>query len=147
MSKAKKRSVQVLRDLALEPQIENGILIDHLAVGSWQPHVDVCETREKVLVRIELPGVDAADTNLTIEAGVVRITGVKRQPALSGNLVCFYCVERRYGRFEREIPIRCVVDIKGARASMRSGVLTLELPRMPERRGEAVRIPVIAEEN
>jgi HSP20 family protein len=146
MSRAKKRVVQPVRQPLQEVAGETGKLID-LALGSWVPNVDVCETRDNVQVRVELPGVDPADTTVVYRDGVLRVDGIKRQPALSGKLVCFYCVERRYGKFEREIALRCVVDVKRARAWMRSGILTVELPRMPERRGSAVRIPIITEEN
>jgi HSP20 family protein len=146
MPRAKKRVVQPIRQPLADAPGETGKLMD-LAFGSWVPNVDVCETRDNVQVRVELPGVDPADTTVVYQDGRLRVGGIKRQPALSGKLVCFYCVERRYGKFEREIVLRCVVDITRARAWMRSGILTVELPRMAERRGSAVRIPIITEEN
>ncbi len=107
----------------------------------------MCETPDKVLARVELPGVDPADVSIVIQNGVLRISGLKREPALSGKLLCYYCVERRYGKFDREIQLRCVVDVKRARATMRAGILTVELPRMEERRGAAVRIGIFKDED
>ncbi len=144
MSRPKKRFVQSQREQVLDLPGEAGKL---LAFGTWVPNVDVCETPDNVFARVELPGVDPCDVSVVIQNGVLRIGGVKREPALSGNLVCYYCVERRYGKFEREIALRCVVDVKRARATMRAGILTVELPRMEERRGAAVRIEVFEAED
>ncbi|HYK88246.1 MAG TPA: Hsp20/alpha crystallin family protein, partial [Acidobacteriota bacterium] len=55
---------------------------------------------------------------------------------------CYYCLERRYGRFDRSIPIHWVVDARAARASLERGVLTVKLPKLEDRRGQLVKIPI-----
>ncbi len=56
-------------------------ILDRLAVGSWTPNVDICETPDAVTVRVELPGIQPSDIKATIQNGFLRIQGVKREPA------------------------------------------------------------------
>jgi HSP20 family protein len=116
--------------------------LDRLSVGTWAPNVDLCETAGTVVVRVELPGVDPGDVTLTMRDGVLRLQGIKREPAVSHKLLCYYCVERRYGRFSREIRIHSVVNPQRARAHLKNGILTLEMPKLAERRGMPIEIPI-----
>jgi len=125
-------------DLMLEAER----FFDRLAVGTWNPNVDLCETRDLVLVRVELPGVDMADVRLTIQRGALRVQGIKRETTVSPRLLCYYCPEGTYGRFDRRSPIHWVVDARRARAFLESGVLTVELPKLPDRRGTGMEIPI-----
>jgi HSP20 family protein len=117
--------------------------LDRLSVGTWAPNVDLCETAGTVVVRVELPGVDPGDVILTMRDSVLRLQGIKREPAVSHRLLCYYCVERRYGRFSREIRIHSVVNPQRARAHLKNGILTLEMPKLAERRGKPLEIPII----
>jgi HSP20 family protein len=123
--------------------VVNRHVLDRAMAGAWVPNVDLCETQHNIVIRVELPGVPASDVELSIHDGVVRVAGVKREPRTSKELVCYYCVERTCGRFEREIRINCIVDASRARAELRRGVLTLNLPRISERRGTALSIPIM----
>jgi len=116
--------------------------LDRLAIGTWTPNIDLCETKDSVTVRIELPGVDLADVTVTIQNGMLRIQGIKREPAVSQKLLCYYCVERTYGRFQREIRLDWVVDARQASGALENGVLTVELPKLPDRRGSSLGVPV-----
>ena len=115
---------------------------DRFAVGTWTPNIDLCETRDLVLVRIELPGVARSDIRVTFNNGAVRLQGVKRETTVSPRLLCYYCLERTYGKFDREIPIHRVVDARRARAILDQGILTIELPKLGDRRGTRLEIPI-----
>jgi HSP20 family protein len=116
--------------------------LDRLSVGTWGPNIDLCETAGTVVVRVELPGVDPADVVLTMRDSVLRLQGIKREPAVSHKLLCYYCVERRYGKFTREIRIHSVVNPQRARAHLKDGILTIEMPKLAERRGKSLEIPI-----
>jgi len=109
---------------------------------AWTPHVDVCETPKAVVLRIEVPGVQASDLQVTLRNGEVIVSGVKREAGASRQLLCYYCVERRYGKFERRIRIEAVVDARRSRARLDKGILTIRVPKRQDRRGPAFRIPV-----
>lgn len=116
--------------------------LNPFAVGSWTPNVDICETESRVLVRAELPGVDLTDITLSFQGSSLRLQGIKREPAQSRKLLCYYCLERRYGRFDRHIGIDWIVNPRLARAYFEKGILTIELPKLKDRRGETVAIQI-----
>jgi HSP20 family protein len=115
--------------------------VDPFAVGAWTPNVDICQTENKVLVRMELPGVALSDINLSYQGDNLRLQGFKRESP-ERDLLCYYCLERRYGRFDRHIAIGWVVDPRQARAYLNKGILTVEIPKISDRRGDAVKIPI-----
>jgi len=123
--------------------MEAEAFLDSLTLGTWLPNVDLCETNELYTVRVELPGVDLKDVSLTIRDAVVRVSGVKREPNVSQKLLCYYCLERRYGKFLREINLESVVDARRATAQLDNGVLIVELPKLVERRGRVLEIPIV----
>src|SRR5512136_1520214 len=123
--------------------MEAEAFLDSLTLGTWLPNVDLCETNELYTIRVELPGVDLEDISLTIQDSVVRVSGVKREPNISQKLLCYYCLERRYGKFLREISLESVVDARRATAQLDNGVLIVEIPKLIERRGEVLEIPVV----
>lgn len=117
--------------------------LDSISLGTWLPNVDLCETSDLYTVRVELPGVDLKDISLTIQDSVLRVSGVKREPGVSRKLLCYYCVERRYGKFLREISLESVVDARRATAQLDNGILIVELPKLAERRGRVLEIPIV----
>lgn len=121
---------------------ESEEFVGRAPVGSWTPNVDLCDTATVVTVRAELPGVEISDFIVAFEDGVLILQGTKREENTSEKLVCYYCVERTYGRFRRDIRIDWVVDPRRARAWLDNGVLTVEIPKRVERRGSRISIPV-----
>ncbi len=118
-------------------------LMENLQLGTWSPSIDLCETSEAYTVRVELPGVDLKDISLTIQEGVLRVSGIKREPVVSQKMLCYYCVERRYGKFHREINLSGVVDAQRAAASLQGGILSVDVPKLPERRGKVIVVPIV----
>ena len=109
--------------------------------GAWSPAVDLCETADAVVVRVELPGVAAADVELTLGGGALRVSGRKKGRARRG-VVSHLCSERAYGQFSRAVPLRWPVRARGASARLEDGLLTVRLPKLADRRGAAFKIPI-----
>jgi HSP20 family protein len=122
--------------------LEQGELLNPFALGAWTPPVDICQTAGRVVVRIELPGVAPSDVSLSYRAQALRIRGIKREKP--HKLLCYYCLERRYGTFDRRIPIEGVVNPRQGRAHLQEGILTVELPKLEERRGAGFEIQIDA---
>jgi len=141
MSKSRKRTPYEQARFPLILEAEE--ILDRLAVGGWTPNVDICETADAVTVRVELPGIEPSDIRVTIQDSTLRIQGMKREPAIALERLSYYCLERRYGKFDRQIKIDQVIDAGRARATLVNGVLTIEIPRMEDRRSVMFEIPVI----
>lgn len=110
--------------------------------GTWTPLVDVCETTKAIEVRIELPGVTAAQVKVGLYDNKLRVSGDKKKRSTRQRITSHLCSERAYGRFERVVPIRWPVEVKGATAELINGVLLVRLPKLKDRRGSEIAIPI-----
>ncbi len=95
------------------------------------PKVDAYETEDKVVLELELPGVKKNELKITVEDGVLRITGEKKTERDEKGRN-YRIVERSFGKFERSFIIPDYVDTKGITAKYSDGVLTLEMPKKKE---------------
>jgi HSP20 family protein len=109
--------------------------------GEWSPSLDVYESKGSLVITAEVPGLGPESLKVVCREREIVFTGERRERRPSG--VCgFLCMERPQGRFERTVAFDVAVDLKQARATLKDGVLTLTLPRLRDRRGREVEIPV-----
>jgi HSP20 family protein len=109
--------------------------------GEWCPPFDVCETSTEVLITVELPGVEAESIELHLTNVQLRICGQKKK--MPRNKVRSHlCSERAYGNFDRAVTLRWSINVSECTATLMNGLLTVRLPRLLDRRGEAYKIPV-----
>ncbi len=115
----------------------------HMAAGETTPAIDVLETDSFVEIDIDLPGVEASDLRVLIKNAVVIVAGEKlprdRSRRAAGS---FHLVERGFGRFARAVRLTGAFDGGGARATMRNGELRIVVPKIAERRGREIMVPV-----
>ncbi len=125
--------------------IESSGFLDRLTL-SWSPKVDICETAAVITVSLEVPGVLPEDLEVTVRGNELLIRGWKREPVPTRRLLCYYCIERRYGRFERRLSIGPVIDGRRSRAHLSRGILKIRIPKLRERRGVSFNIPIRGKE-
>jgi HSP20 family protein len=114
-----------------------------MVAGECMPGVDVFETDRAVEIVMDLPGITADAIRILFKAGVVIIVGEKDRPDLSKRApASFHLVERDFGRFARAVRITVAVDAAQARARLANGELRIVLPRLKERRGAGLLIPI-----
>ncbi len=107
----------------------------------WAPAVDVRETNDELQVTAELPGLAPEDVNVTVENGVLTISGEKKQEVQEGKEDGnYYLYERRYGRFERSFSLPRSVNADKVKASFENGVLTIALPKAEAAKPRKVQI-------
>lgn len=102
--------------------------------SGWQPRVDMCETPEAFIVEVELPGVQREDVHIEVHGDTLYITGERRTTSEHQERN-YYRMERRYGRFERQVQLPGTVAREAIRAEFDAGILIITLPRraQPER--------------
>ena len=109
-------------------------LADHPAdphSTAWSPNVDVYESADDVVVKVELAGVPAESVRVALENRVLLIEGLRRDPH-SGESAAGYRfrqMEIEYGGFRRVVELPFAVDGGPARARMINGILQVRLPR------------------
>src|SRR5512134_1380969 len=89
--------------------IDLGSKTEDAAAGTWTPIVDVVETEDQLLVRVELPGVPPDRVQVSAHAGNVIVRGEKPRPQPPA-APRFHVAERAFGRFRRVIPIGTPVN-------------------------------------
>ncbi len=117
---------------------------DNTGGSNWIPNADILENEERLVVKVELPGVRIEDLRLSVHDGNVIIQGEKKRPDLPGT-VEFQLVERGFGDFRRVIQLGVPVNSRLAKATLNNGLLRICFPKVPNRRGEAVPIEVGSE--
>ncbi len=101
------------------------------AESGWIPVVDMFETAESVIVKLEAPGVDPAKINLSVTGDHLEVSGEKpvEEPPKESS---WYRFERRTGEFRRRIPLPFPVDAAKIDATARNGLVTIQLPKKAE---------------
>jgi HSP20 family protein len=94
----------------------------------WAPPADIYETEDELVVALDLPGVDPNMVDIRVENNVLTIRG-ERQFEEKQNKDNFHRVERSYGAFARSFTLSTFVDADKIRASYKSGVLSINLPK------------------
>jgi HSP20 family protein len=111
---------------------------DDLPLGEWQPAIDVVETPASILILAEIPGFSAADLRIEVRGTRVLISGTKSTTTLpDSQRLKFHCLERGHGRFSREIHVFSPVNTHQGTARLADGLLTLEFPKIQDKRQEA----------
>lgn len=107
----------------------------------WGPSADVEETESEVVARIELPGADPGELELTITEDGLSVSGEIRQET-DNQWRGYRRIERRYGRFQRHLSFPVPVDHEKATATYRHGILEVRAPKLGDRGRRAVRLKI-----
>lgn len=110
--------------------------------GEWAPSLDLAETKDALVVKAEVPGIDPKEIQLSLQGEVLTIKGEKKQEKEEKD-EHYYRVERTYGAFARTMRLPVAVDGGKVTASFKNGLLTITLPKAPTARGTT--IPIKAE--
>jgi HSP20 family protein len=101
------------------------------AVTDWIPAVDIIEEKERFLLRADVPGVDPADIEVSMDAGVLSIAGQRVQESRSED-AGLQRMERVSGRFFRRFSLPDTADADNIKAQCRNGILEVSIPKQPE---------------
>ena len=112
---------------------------EDLFTGTWAPPVDIFETKEKTVLKAELPGFDESQIHLKFEDGILSVEGERTFEKKNGD-ENYHRVERSYGKFVRSFTIPTNVDHDKITASMQNGILTVELPKREETKPKSIKI-------
>jgi HSP20 family protein len=114
---------------------------ESLATGSFVPAVDVYEDAQKVVVKLEVPGVKQDDLDVRVENNTLTVKGERRFEAEEKE-ENFHRIERRFGSFVRSFNIPQTVDTESVAANYDAGVLTVTLAKKAEAKPKQVKIGV-----
>jgi HSP20 family protein len=110
--------------------------------SGWLPATDVIDTGHALVVQVEVAGASPAELKVEIEGTTLRIRGRRRLTFPSAGRVRFHCLERQEGSFVRQVDVFEPGNFAKARARRANGLLTVELPRVEERRKRLVELTI-----
>lgn len=110
-----------------------------LVLGEWVPWVDISETKENVVVRTELPGLEAKDIKVSTSGNVLTIKGEKKREEHEGDEHYHYC-ERYCGPFYRSFRLPVGVQGDKVEQAFKKGILKITLPKAEEAKKKEIEI-------
>jgi HSP20 family protein len=99
--------------------------------NKWMPRVDVKDQEDSLMVRTEVPGVDAESIEVTVEGGTLTISG-SRNFSDEETTDNYHRKEIYEGSFERTILLPEGVDPTAVSATSKDGILEIKIPKQPE---------------
>ena len=114
-----------------------------MAASSFVPAVDIYEDAQKVMLKLEVPGIDQKDLDVRVENHTLTVKGERKFEAEEKE-ENFHRIERRYGSFYRAFTLPSTVDTENISASYNAGVLKLELKKKAEAQPKQIEIKVAA---
>ena len=114
---------------------------ERFTTHEWLPSIDLTETKDKLVIKAELPGLEAKDVELTITDDILTIKGEKKEEKEEKDEHHFF-VERYTGTFERRIKLPALVKTGKIDATFDKGILNINLPKSEEAKTKEIKINV-----
>jgi HSP20 family protein len=105
---------------------------------------ELSEADDEIQVKVELPGMDEKDIQVTLDEDMLTIRGERKEQKETKKRNV-HVSEMSYGGYSRTVPLPAEVDAGKARARFKRGVLTLNLPKTEPARARRKQIPVSAD--
>lgn len=110
-------------------------------LSGWTPPLDLCEDKENLFVRVELPGMKKEDIEVSVHDGSLSIAGERKSDEQFKD-ADLYRAERFFGRFQRTVSLPSPVAIDKVKAQYKDGVLTITLPKTEEAKPKQINVSV-----
>jgi HSP20 family protein len=100
----------------------------NVVTSQWAPRVDIREDEQRFVILADIPGVDPAQIEVSMDKGILTIKG-EREAAASEANDKFTRVERARGAFHRRFALPDSADAEGITANGKFGVLEIVIPK------------------
>ena len=112
-----------------------------MTITEWAPSVDIIEDEKEWLVKADLPEVKKEEVKVTVENGVLTITGERKFEKEEKDKK-YHRIERSYGNFLRSFTLPDGADGSKVNAEFKDGVLKVHLPKGEKAKPKAVEVKV-----
>jgi len=107
--------------------------------GVWAPFLDISETKDEIVVKAEIPGVEKEDIKLSITDNVLVLKGEKKM-SREIEEENYHRIERVYGSFYRSVELPSRVNTEGIEAKFENGVLEVRIVKAEESKVKEIEI-------
>jgi HSP20 family protein len=112
------------------------------ATGANMPAVDVKENDKAYVIQAELPGIKKEDISVTVQDGVLTISGESRSETKEEKEGRVIRQERRYGKFVRSMRLGTAADESGMKAAYKDGILEVTVPKAKQPEPKKISVDV-----
>ena len=114
---------------------------EDMAQGSWIPAVDIYETKDSIVLNVELPGVTKENISLEVKESTLTIKGEKKleKDVKEEN---YHRMERSYGSFMRAFTLPSTMHQDKVKAKFRDGILEITIPKAEEAKPKQIKVDV-----
>ena len=112
-----------------------------MTLAEWTPSVDISEDDKEWLIKAEIPEVKKEDVKVTVENGVLTVTGERKFEKEEKDKK-YHRIERSYGNFYRSFTLPEGADTEHVDARYANGVLTLKLKKSPQFAPKHIKVQV-----
>jgi HSP20 family protein len=110
-------------------------------VDEWQPSADITETKDAIVVKAELPGMEPKDIDVTLSGDILTIRGEKETEEEKKDEKYHY-TERYRGSFERSFRMPAEIEPDKVEAAFDKGILTVTLAKTKEAKTKEIKVRV-----
>ena len=97
----------------------------------WNPSLEMSETSDEILVKIDVPGIEEKDISLTLSGDNLVVKGERKMEKEEKDKH-YHKIETSYGAFQRVLPMPVSVDPEKIKAELKGGVLSIHLAKKAE---------------
>jgi HSP20 family protein len=108
---------------------------------AWTPRVNIKETEKEYVITAAIPGVKKEDVKITVEDGVLYITGEHKEEKEEKGKT-YLRQEMSYGSFQRSFVLPAGLHPEDVKATQKDGMLTVRLPKLEPPKAKGVYIKV-----
>src|SRR5438093_4472469 len=119
----------------------NGHGREDITLADWMPLADITEDDKEYLIKAELPEMKKEDVKVTVENGVLTISG-ERKFEQEEKKRKFHRVERGYGTFVRSFTLPDDADFNKVNAQFKNGVLMVHVPKSERAQPKQIEVKV-----
>jgi HSP20 family protein len=112
---------------------------EQLAAGNFVPPVDVYEDEHSLVLKLEVPGMNEEDLNVSLENNTLTVNG-ERKFEKEEKEENFHRIERRYGSFARTFRLPNTVDAENVNAGYDKGILKITLAKRAEAKPKQIKV-------
>ena len=123
------------------PVRTNGDKNEAITVAEWAPLVDITEDEKDYVLKAELPGIRKEEVKVSIENGVLSISGERKVEKEEKNKK-YHRVERSYGSFARSFALPENVDAEKVSAAYKDGLLTVTVAKSEKAQTKQIEVRV-----
>jgi HSP20 family protein len=114
---------------------------ESLSAGNFIPPVDIYEDANRLVLKLEVPGIPQDDLQINLENQTLTVKG-ERKLVKDEKEENFHRIERRYGSFVRSFTLPATIETESAQANYENGVLSITLQKKEAAKPKQLKIEI-----